>query len=774
MGKLIEQSIKTLYQGVSRQPDPVRLPGQVQEAENILVSVVTGGFESRPASRHVSSMPHIVDADTPAIYAYSRDAIEQYLITINNTDLKVFDLAGVEKTVAFPNGKTYLTATDAEDSFSFVTIADYTVIANKTTTVTMLASSYVPQYRGLINCRTTNSSTTYTIKLTTGGVTTTIYTNAVTTALSNTALATAIIGGLSLPAGITAAQNGETIVLTGTAVFTLEHTGTDQTYGPWAMTDSVPDRKYLPLNAPADYPIRVGSNIDGELIGYWAKFDSYEGGWIEAADPHAANFFNPSTMPHVLVREADGSFTFKENEWEGRKAGDVDTVKPPDFVDNKITALAFHRNRLVFVSGETVFMSQSSQYFTFWPDFSTQSLDSDAFGLVASSSSVNDLKHAVGFRKSLFLTSNKAQFEVSGDATFTPSNATVDLSTSYLTEDSCEPITLGNTLYFAAKSGRDAIVFEYQYDDNSVSNIAQDVTLHALGYIPAPLVRMTGDSTNDMIMLLSKTDRSALYIYKMYVDGETKAQSAWSKWTYGTSSKIKWMAVIDGEMYMVLSRNGVVVFEKTFLRYELSDEKHPYQISMDRQTTATGVYTSVNNLTTWTAPYAHTDLTRVVLSTDFPAGQVGEVLNVSYPTTTTVTAAGDYTGGQVILGETYTSSVTLSKLFPRDSNNQKLTLTGGRFQIRNIVCNYKETGFFRCEVTPEFRTPDVYTFNGRVVGSGDSKVGVAAISALGGFRVPIKSDGKTVGIRIFNNSEKPMNITSIDYVGFFNEVTRQG
>ena len=80
MGTLIEQSIKTLYQGVSRQPDPVRLPGQVEEADNILVSVVTGGFESRPASRHITNLTSIADADTPAIYAYSRDAIEQYMI----------------------------------------------------------------------------------------------------------------------------------------------------------------------------------------------------------------------------------------------------------------------------------------------------------------------------------------------------------------------------------------------------------------------------------------------------------------------------------------------------------------------------------------------------------------------------------------------------------------------------------------------------------------------------------------------------------------------
>ena len=141
--------------------------------------------------------------------------------------------------------------------------------------------------------------------------------------------------------------------------------------------------------------------------------------------------------------------------------------------------------------------------------------------------------------------------------------------------------------------------------------MAQDITLHALSYIPAPLFRMTGDPTNDTIMCLSDNDRSALYIYKMYIDGETKAQSAWSKWTYGSNAKIKWMEVIDGELYMVLSRDGQVFFEKTFLRYELSEEKHPYQVSMDRIVRATGVYDSVNDHTTWTTPYpvSYTHLT---------------------------------------------------------------------------------------------------------------------------------------------------------------------
>lgn len=773
MGKLIEQSLKTLYQGVSRQPDPVRLPGQVEEANNVLLSVVTGGFESRPASRYVSEFTNISANDSPAIYAYSRDETEQYIIVINNGDLKVFDLDGVEKTVSFPDGKTYLSGLTASD-VSFVTIADYTIIANRTKTVAMLPSAYIPVHDALINCRTTNGNTTYEIKIIYGGTTYNVWSKSVTNALSATEIASDIMSTMSLPSGFTKTRLDQTIYITGPGLFEIQHYGSDNTYGPWSMGDLVSKRDFLPSRAPDGYPIRVGASLDGEQFGYWAKFSEEDGGWIECPDPYEQNEFDSTTMPHWLIRNADGTFTFQEGTYDPRIAGDIDTVPHPDFVDNEITSVVFHRNRLGLVSGETVFFSQSGKYFTFWPDFSTQSLDSDAFGLTVSSDTVNELKHAIGFRKSLFLTSSKAQFEVSGANLLTPATASVDLSTTYLTEERCKPITLGNTLYFAAQSGRDAVVFEYQYDDTSVSNVAADITLHALGYVPAPIIRMTGDTASDTIMLLTDPAPNSLYVYKMYVDGDSKAQSAWSKWTYGDDSKIKWMEVIDGELYMVISRPGGVFLEKTFLRYELAAEKHPYQVSMDRLTRLTGTYDSATNTTTWTTPYAHNDASRVVLSTDFAAGLVGEVLTVSYPTTTTIAALGNYSAGEVIVGEVFETRVVLSKFYPREEQNSRSTITSGRFQLRNVALNYKDSGFFKIEVTPEFRDKRTYSFTGRLVGSGDSRIGVAAIAALGTFRVPVMAKGDKVEIAVVNDSEKPMKITSIDYVGFFNEITRQG
>ena len=775
MGKLVEQSIKTLYQGVSRQPDPVRLPGQVEEADNILVSVVTGGFESRPSSRHISEMTHLTPTSYPAVYSYSRDAVERYVIMVDNGDLKVFDLDGVEKTVTFPNNKTYIDTGESED-FSFVTIADYTIISNRKKTVAMLPSTYTPQHRALINGRVTNTSTAYTIsvKKKTDTSWTQVWSLTTTNALSGTELSSNVYSNIVTPTGFSKSKDDDTVILTCTEEFEIKHTGSDPTYGPWSMANVVSDREYLPRTAPDGYFIKVGQNLSDELYGYWSLYDVTQGGWVESYDPTEDNDFDLSTMPHFLVREADGTFTFRQGDYAARLSGDLETVPNPDFVGKEITSVVFHRNRLGLVAAETVFFSQSGKYFTFWPDFSTQSLDSDAFGLTASAETVNELRHAVGFRKSLFLTSNKSQFEVSGSQMLSPSTATVDLSTTYLTEEKCRPITLGNTLYFAAKSGRDALVFEYQYDDNSVSNVAADITLHALSYIPAPIERMTGDSTNDMIMLLTTKERNALYVYKMYADGETKAQSAWVRWSYGTDSDIKWMSVIDGELFMILSRGDKVFFEKTFLRYELSSEKHPYQVSMDRQTQVVGTYSAATNLTTWTCPYPHLGASTLILSTDFAVGLVGEVMDITFVGDNDITVVGDYSAGAAIVGTTFTSRVKFSKLYPRDPNNLRRTITSGRFQLRNLSLNYKESGYFRVQITPEFRAPRSFEFTGRVIGSGASRIGIPAISPLGTFKVPIMTKADSVSIEVINDTEKPMNVTSVDYVGFFNELTRQG
>tara|TARA_R110001592_G_scaffold131052_1_gene344636 strand:- start:10097 stop:12751 length:2655 start_codon:yes stop_codon:yes gene_type:complete len=883
MGTLIEQSLKTLYQGVSRQPDSLRLTGQVQEATNVLTSVISGGLESRPASRHVSNNTFAYTADKPWCYSYVRDAVEQYIIVVKTGDLKVYNLAGVEQTVTFPNGKSYLASTNPAEGFTATTIGDITVIGNKATTVAMAETDYVSSANpsALITCRSTTTGTNALIvdnlndKATDGievwsktgaidgsSVADNIITHAsftgftsgfqnftveqkpndhdLTVVLTNTAghEFTAIPNGsdatygisvsrqlVDIPAGshdhvITSATQANPVVITTadahhfesyqevsiddvvgmaqlngnryfvnkltTTTFSIysdydlsasvDGTGyTAYTSGGKTITtkvyaDTRTSRSILPNWAPEGYYVYLSATDTTD--GYWVKFSQTQDAWIEAANPYQNNAFDLTTMPHFLTRTADGSFTFGHGTYDAREAGDTQTVPNPDFVGKEIKQITTHRNRLVIVSGETVFFSRSRAFFNFWRQYSTQVLDSDPFGLQASSDDVNELVHAFPFRRSLFLSSDRSQFEVSSEQqVFTSKNAVIDTATAYITEPKCDPVALGNRMYFAAKSGRDALVFEYQYNDSSLSTTAEDITIHALGYIPAPIVHIAADSANEMMFCISDSERNSLYIYKTYTEQETKAQSAWSKWDFGTGTYIHWVGVILGDLYMYVTRGTETFIEKIVLRYELSDDKHPYQVCLDQTINVQGSYSSTTNLTTWASPYLHNNKVAVILSSDFPAGQVGERLALTYPTTTTMTAVGDHSAHVCILGTPFTQEIQLSKLFVRSDAAGKMTVQTGRFQLKRLQFNYQDTGLFKIEVTPESRPTQTFTFNGTVIGT--SLVGGLGMEALGSFKVPVRTNANTVTIKIKNDSEKPMIITSIDYTGFFNELTRQ-
>ena len=79
---LTELPIKALFNGVSRQPHNVRLTSQVQEANNTLLSVVTGGFEKRPASQHVLTLSGLASSGEWAVHGIDRDSSEQYIIVL--------------------------------------------------------------------------------------------------------------------------------------------------------------------------------------------------------------------------------------------------------------------------------------------------------------------------------------------------------------------------------------------------------------------------------------------------------------------------------------------------------------------------------------------------------------------------------------------------------------------------------------------------------------------------------------------------------------------
>ena len=73
----VSQSIPTLLGGVSQQPDPIKLPGQVREADNVLLDP-TFGCVKRPPTYLVTEMATDIPKDAKWFPIF-RDQDERYV-----------------------------------------------------------------------------------------------------------------------------------------------------------------------------------------------------------------------------------------------------------------------------------------------------------------------------------------------------------------------------------------------------------------------------------------------------------------------------------------------------------------------------------------------------------------------------------------------------------------------------------------------------------------------------------------------------------------------
>ncbi len=161
---LVSSAIPNLINGISQQPPTLRLATQGEVQDNGLSSVVKG-LEKRPASQHLASITGISSPDSAYIHTMQRDDEEAYVAVITHGSIKVYDLLAKhtpygqstksigQSIPVYPNStpsgtvsSTYLNVASgntAADTFGATTVADYTFITNKTTTVTQSTSTLV-------------------------------------------------------------------------------------------------------------------------------------------------------------------------------------------------------------------------------------------------------------------------------------------------------------------------------------------------------------------------------------------------------------------------------------------------------------------------------------------------------------------------------------------------------------------------------------------------------------------------------------------------------
>lgn len=775
---IVSAPIPNFINGVSQQPFALRLASQAEYQENGYASVVEG-LTKRPPTEHVAKL-NSGDYSSAYMHMINRDAVERYVVAITDGDIKVYDFQGNEKTVNKPDGVGYLSVNDAATEFSAVTIADYTFIVNKTQTVSLDANTTTQNDpAAIVWIRQGNYSTDYVIDLDGPGTVNASHTTADNdgSLIQTDYIADQLVADINGTNGYTAEQYGSVIHIyrSDGADFDVDVSDSFGGLGMVLVKDEIQDFSGLPGKAPDGFQVEVvGSptnNFDNYFVQYDTKSGASTGVWKEIPKPGRQDALDASTMPHALVRESDGTFTFRQIEWNKVVCGDDKTSPHPSFVDFKMNDIFFYRNRLGFISDENVVFSRSGDFFNFYRETVTDVLDTDPIDVAVSHVKVSILNHAIPFNESLLLFSDQTQFIIGGNELLTPRTVAINQTTEFETNNKARPVGAGRYVYFVAPKGDFSTVREYYTDGDTEGNDANDVTSHVPKYIKGDVFKLAASTNENAMIALSGTDRNVAYVYQWYHDdGGGKVQSSWHKWAWADGEKVLNAEFIQSTLWIVVQRSDGLYLEKMDVEPGKLDTGLDFRILLDRRVTAddcTLSYDSSTDKTTITLPYPEDgDLQVVGDGSGSIAG--GFVVNHTVVDSTNITVPGDKTSGGFFVGRVYTMKYGFSPLILREEapGGGTVANTEGRLQVRRMLINYADSGYFKIRVTPFRRDTYEYVFTGRVIGSAKTALGTGGIET-GTFRFPIMANNFNVDIEIINDSPFPCRFLNADWEAMY-------
>ena len=247
--------------------------------------------------------------------------------------------------------------------------------------------------------------------------------------------------------------------------------------------------------------------------------------------------------------------------------------------EKKINDIFFFKNRLGFLTDDTVVFSEADEYFNFFRTTTQSLLDSAPIDVGISHTQISVLKFAQAFQQKLMIFSPKTQFVLRGGDLLTPKTVTISPVTEYDVSDSIRPLALSSYIYFNFKRNNFEGVLEYTVDNNTETYNAAEITEQVNKYIPNNIIRMEGSAAENMIVVQSDADYKKLYLYKYFWQGREKIQSAWM--TFSFQREVRSFYFIEATLYVITSDTEGTYLEKIPMENNLVESDRNYSILLD-------------------------------------------------------------------------------------------------------------------------------------------------------------------------------------------------
>ena len=578
----------------------------------------------------------------------------------------------------------------------------------------------------------------------------------------------------------------------------------------FTFKDTVPTVASLPLQCHNGYKVKVVNSEDVNADDMYVEFitdvgaddaqpDNGPGVWEETNGFGISTTLDPLTMPHLLVRLPDGSFYFGPPDgstqqevvlplWGTRDVGDETTNPDPSFVGQTISNVFFYRNRLGFLSNESVVLSKAGDYFNFFATTALTVTDDDPIDVSASSIKPVNLKFVKPATLGLVLFSEFQQFLIAGnDDILTPKTVKITELSSYECDPDVQAVPLGTTLAFVSKTSLYSRLFEI----GNISLNNPPVMIEPTQYVPE-LVPETIDTmiSSPALSLISMgtVGSSTLYHFRYAQQGNERRASTWYKWDLTGTLLDQFFDV--STYYAVVNNGDDEVYIQSYDLTQASEEGY--------LTLPTGEKTDVC-LDLWNInPYREydpdddgSDITRIRLPYDEVSGgtfsvvllgryigasdaltsaSVGAVL---YPTVESdpdgfyADISGDYRGRDMIIGYIYNMEVELPKFFLTQVDTQSAVsdftsdLILHRVKVSTglsgpVKYQINITGRPEWNQTIEAVQPNVYDLNS------------VNLSAEAIHTVPIYQRNENLSLKIIGDTPLPVTLLSLNWEGRYN------
>lgn len=796
-------AIANLINGISQQPPNIRFQSQADEVVNCFPTIQEQCARRNPLETlfKLSGVSGLTSGSY--IHWYRRDTSEVYAIIMTGSGIQVYSAAdGSLKTVNMtqPVGDVYHQSLNPQQDFFLYTFKDTTFVVNRSI-VTALKTALSPTSNPgcLVKVKDCANAYTYNVTVTIGtgapissGTITATSTSTVNTIASS--ITTAIAAAVTAQGGSSQAISNVVYVTHPSLTVKVDVADNRSGSAILGFSDSIQKSTDLPSYAPNGYIVKVVGSTSSQnaqdanvFDDVYYKFETYSGisagsgVWKETLQGGITYQIEPKYMPHTLVRQADGTFTYSAVTWEDRKVGSQVTNPDPPFIGKSIHSCFLASNRLGFLAGDSFICSKVDEpnYYNFWRTTILTSLDNDPVYGAIPSSQVNKVYYASQWNGELMVFGDQLDGAVSWNGALAQSKISINTPSRAGISPLTPPVLSGSSLVFPKNRGNYSVLYEYKIDPVTSLKTADNLTDFCGSYIPKDIINIVGPE-KEFLVMLADGDRTKLYPYNYSVKNAKLVQQAFHRWEFHPSVTIYGMYsdVLNGVLLVLYGISGNYFIGQINVSVGAQEFATPSKQYLDFRVSQSfpGVSTVYNvgtNRTTVTFPFGLPDDRTIELS-DIATNNLGQfppgyVIPIESQTSTVITLVGNWAGASFFAGLRYNSYYEPCKFqtyMPNPDGTGIVANLWSDLLLKKVAVAFNRTGYFKLQVlkrtddsiVAEYELNPQYdnvatVFDDYSLYTGNKIVGLGSLN-MNNYK-----------LRLSNDSTKPSFWTGINWVG---------